>query len=72
MRAAADYDIDQYQVNVAIQRDGSANVTQAMTYQFDDDYHGVFNVQDLKGIQGPSWKGHDATEWWDHGDGGAK
>ncbi|WP_349626451.1 DUF2207 domain-containing protein [Lactiplantibacillus plantarum] len=57
MRAAADYDIDQYQVNVAIQRDGSANVTQAMTYQFDDDYHGVFNVQDLKGIQGAQLEG---------------
>ncbi len=52
MQAAADYDIDQYRVNVDIQRDGSANVTQAMTYQFDDDYHGVFNVQDLKGIRG--------------------
>lgn len=50
--ASADYDINQYQVNVAIQRDGSANVTQTVNYQFDDDYHGVFNVQDLRGIQG--------------------
>ncbi|MGV7320338.1 DUF2207 domain-containing protein, partial [Mycobacterium kansasii] len=37
---------------MAIQRDGSANVTQTVNYQFDDDYHGVFNVQDLRGIQG--------------------
>ncbi|WP_247738397.1 DUF2207 domain-containing protein [Lactiplantibacillus pentosus] len=50
--ASADYDINQYHVNVAIQRDGSANVTQTVNYQFDDDYHGVFNVQDLRGIQG--------------------
>lgn len=28
-----------------------------MTYQFDDDYHGVFNVQDLKGIQGAQLEG---------------
>jgi len=56
LHAAADYDITNYQVNVDIQKDGSANVTQAMTYRFDDDYHGVFNVQDLKGIQGAQFQ----------------
>ncbi|WP_048000493.1 DUF2207 domain-containing protein [Lactiplantibacillus herbarum] len=56
LHASADYDITNYQVNVDIQKDGSANVTQAVTYQFDDDYHGVFNVQDLKGIQGAQFQ----------------
>lgn len=52
VRANADYTISPYQMNVQIQRDGNANVTQTMTYHFDDDYHGVFNVQDIRGIQG--------------------
>lgn len=48
----ADYRIDNYHVKVDVQKDGSAQVTQTMRYDFDDDYHGVFNVQDLRGIQG--------------------
>ena len=55
-RALADYQIDQYQVHVNVQNDGSAEVTQALTYIFDDDYHGVFNVQDLRGIQGANFE----------------
>lgn len=52
LSARADYSIDHYTVNVDLQRDGSANVRQTVTYDFDDDYHGVFNVQDLRGIRG--------------------
>lgn len=56
LTAQADYEIDKYQVQVNVQQDGSADVTQATTYDFDDDYHGVFNVQDLKGIQGADFQ----------------
>jgi len=52
VRASADYTISPYRVNVQVLKDGDANVTQTMTYRFDDDYHGVFNVQDIRGIQG--------------------
>lgn len=52
VRVSADYTISPYRVNVQVLKDGDANVTQTMTYRFDDDYHGVFNVQDIRGIQG--------------------
>ncbi|AVK61119.1 DUF2207 domain-containing protein [Lactobacillus sp. CBA3605] len=57
IHALADYRISHYDTQVDIQKDGSAEVTQAMTYDFDDDYHGVFNVQDLRGIQGAQFQG---------------
>ncbi|MFC6260961.1 DUF2207 domain-containing protein [Levilactobacillus fujinensis] len=50
--AAADYTIDPYQMHIAVLKNGDADVTQAMTYRFDDDYHGVYNNQDLRGIKG--------------------
>ncbi|AKP64561.1 DUF2207 domain-containing protein [Levilactobacillus koreensis] len=50
--AAADYTINPYQVHVTVLKNGDANVTQTMTYRFDDDYHGVYNNQDLRGIKG--------------------
>lgn len=52
VQASADYTISPYRVNVQVLKNGDANVTQKMTYQFDDDYHGVFDVQDMRGIQG--------------------
>lgn len=52
LNARADYDIDNYRVKVNVREDGSAEVTQSMSYEFDDDYSGVFNVQSLKGIRG--------------------
>ncbi|NLR30855.1 DUF2207 domain-containing protein [Levilactobacillus tujiorum] len=52
VRASADYTISPYRMAIQVQRDGNADVTQTMTYHFDDDYHGVFNVQDIHGIQG--------------------
>ncbi|MFC6180517.1 DUF2207 domain-containing protein [Lactiplantibacillus daowaiensis] len=54
--AQADYSIDHYRMHVTIQKDGNAVVTQTMTYEFDEDYHGVFNVQDLRGLQGATVK----------------
>jgi len=57
LTAHADYKISDYDVHVDVQKDGSAEVTQAMTYRFDDDYHGVFNKQDLRGIQGAQFQG---------------
>ncbi|VDG33512.1 hypothetical protein MUDAN_DOGOELCO_02678 [Lactiplantibacillus mudanjiangensis] len=50
--AHADYTINHYNVHIDVQKNGNAKVTQAMTYEFDDDYHGVFNVQDLRGLKG--------------------
>jgi len=55
--AFADYKISNYDVHVDVQKDGSAEVSQGMTYLFDDDYHGVFNKQDLHGIQGAQFQG---------------
>ncbi|MGY5339195.1 DUF2207 family protein [Levilactobacillus spicheri] len=52
VQAHADYTIEPYRMAVQVTKDGNATVTQTMTYDFDDDYHGVFNVQDLRGIQG--------------------
>ncbi|WP_407888424.1 DUF2207 family protein [Levilactobacillus sp. N40-8-2] len=52
VQASADYTISPYQVNVQVLKNGDANVTQTMTYKFDDDYHGVFDIQDTRGIQG--------------------
>ena len=52
INAAASYTIKPFRMNVDVTRRGDANVTETMTYHFDDDYHGVYNVQDLRGIQG--------------------
>lgn len=57
LSALADYKISDYDVHVDVQKDGSAQVSQGMTYLFDDDYHGVFNKQDLQGIQGTQFQG---------------
>lgn len=57
LTALADYTISDYDVHVDVQKDGSADVSQGMTYHFDDDYHGVFNVQDLQGVQGAQFQG---------------
>mgnify|MGYP000357664434 FL=1 len=52
INATASYTIKPFRMNVDVTRRGDANVTETMTYHFDDDYHGVYNVQDLRGIQG--------------------
>lgn len=52
VRADDNYDINKYLVNVKIQNDGNAEVTQKITYKFDGDFHGVYYNQDLKGIKG--------------------
>ncbi len=52
LHAQADYTVDDYHVQVDVHKNGDATVMQTMRYDFDDDYHGVFNVQDLRGIQG--------------------
>ncbi len=53
-RAAAsekrDYQIKQNDIYVKVNRDGSADVTQQVHYQFNGKYHGVFIVQDTKGL----------------------
>jgi len=50
--AHADYTISPYHMQVDVAKNGDATVRQSMTYRFDDDYHGVFNVQDIRGIRG--------------------
>ncbi|CAJ1230154.1 membrane protein [Levilactobacillus zymae] len=50
--AHADYRISAYRTQIDLHKNGNANLTQHVTYQFDDDYHGVFVVQDLRGIKG--------------------
>ncbi|MDQ7938210.1 DUF2207 domain-containing protein [Lactiplantibacillus sp. WILCCON 0030] len=53
----ADYTIKNYDVHVDVAKDGSAEVSQEINYLFGDDYHGVYNVQDLHGIQGAQFEG---------------
>lgn len=50
--AAADYTIRPFRMHVTVLKNGNATVTETMTYRFDDDYHGVYNTQDLRGIRG--------------------
>lgn len=50
--SAKDYTIDQYHVNVAIQTNGDAVVTQRVAYDFDGSFHGVYYNQDIGGIKG--------------------
>lgn len=48
--ADGDFNIKQYQVNVDVLKNGDADLTQKITYEFDGDFHGVYYNQDLKGI----------------------
>ncbi|MFR0597532.1 DUF2207 family protein [Limosilactobacillus mucosae] len=48
--ADGDFNIKQYQVNVDVLKNGDANLTQKITYEFNGDFHGVYYNQDLKGI----------------------
>lgn len=52
--ASADrhYDIDQMHINVDVQKNGNAYVTQRIKYNFDGNFHGVFLMQDYKGTGG--------------------
>ncbi|MGX7418801.1 DUF2207 domain-containing protein [Carnobacterium gallinarum] len=49
--AAGDYVIDDYKANVDLQEDGSGRFQEAITYDFDGDFNGVFYNLDLKGIK---------------------
>lgn len=51
-KADDSYDINKYLVNINILKDGNAEVTQKITYDFDGEFHGVYYNQDLKGIKG--------------------
>lgn len=51
-KADDSYDINKYLVNINILKDGNAEVTQKITYDFDGQFHGVYYNQDLKGIKG--------------------
>ena len=52
LTAHADYRITAYNGQVKVDRQGRADLNQRVTYRFDEDYHGVFAKQDLRGIQG--------------------
>jgi uncharacterized membrane protein len=54
--AKADYRITNFNMQINVNKDGSADVDQSVTYDFDDDYHGVFLTQDLKGTRGAQLK----------------
>jgi uncharacterized membrane protein len=55
--AKADYEVSQFRMQININKDGSADVNQSVTYDFDDDYHGVYLTQDLKGTSGAKLEG---------------
>ncbi|MCP0887424.1 DUF2207 domain-containing protein [Ligilactobacillus sp. WILCCON 0076] len=48
---AVSYDITNYSVNINVHSDGSANIVQAITYDFDGTAHGVFYTQALRNNQ---------------------
>ncbi|WP_300561752.1 DUF2207 domain-containing protein [Companilactobacillus sp.] len=54
--ASADdsYEITNYQMDVNVLKNGDANVTQKITYDFDGDFHGVYYNMDTNGIKGMS------------------
>ncbi|MCH5463066.1 DUF2207 domain-containing protein [Lactobacillus sp. LC28-10] len=54
--SAAGYSIDRYHINVDIQKNGDADVTQRIKYHFDDLFHGVFLKQDYAGTGGIAGK----------------
>ncbi|GAX04483.1 hypothetical protein IWT140_02121 [Secundilactobacillus pentosiphilus] len=54
--AAAEYSIDRYHINVNVEKNGDANVTQRIKYRFDGLYHGVFLKQDYAGTGGIAGK----------------
>lgn len=49
---ARDYTIDRYRVNINVQKDGNAELTQKITYDFNGDFNGVYYNQDTSGIDG--------------------
>lgn len=53
-RADNTYDIKQYHIDVNILKNGDAELTQRITYDFDGDFHGVYYNQDLRGIKNVS------------------
>lgn len=49
--ADGEYEIDRYQVNIDLHEDGSGSFEEAITYNFDGDFNGVFYNLDLNGIK---------------------
>lgn len=54
--SAAGYSINRYHINVNIDKNGDANVTQRIKYHFDGVFHGVFLKQDYAGTGGIAGK----------------
>ncbi|WP_334330133.1 DUF2207 domain-containing protein [Companilactobacillus sp. HBUAS59699] len=52
VHADGDYEITDYSVNIDVDQQGNADMTQRVTYNFDGDFHGVYYNQALKGIKG--------------------
>lgn len=48
------YDVNQYQMHVQIQKNGNAQVTENVTYKFKDFFHGVYRTFDISGLTGMS------------------
>lgn len=51
---ADDFTIKDYDVDVNVLKDGNADLTQRITYDFTGQFHGVYYNQDLRGIDGTS------------------
>lgn len=49
---STNYDINRYQMNVRVQKNGDALVTEKANYAFKGFYHGVYRVFDLNGLDG--------------------
>ncbi|KRL76533.1 DUF2207 domain-containing protein [Secundilactobacillus paracollinoides] len=49
---AREYTINKYHINVAVDKNGNAELTQNITYKFDGSFNGVYYNQDITGIKG--------------------
>jgi len=50
--ASSKYQIQKYNIEANVKKNGDVELTQRLNYQFDGDFHGVFYNQSLKGLKG--------------------
>ena len=50
---AADYSISQYSMDISVRKDGSADVTETLLYEFDGEYNGILSLFDTDGTGMP-------------------
>jgi len=49
---AANFKVSKYDVQANVLKDGNVDLTQKITYDFNDEFHGVYYTQNLAGVKG--------------------